>query len=153
MIIKEHSFADIATPTGAMRLHVLEPAAPGRYPGLLLYSEIYQITAPVRRMAAYLAGHGFVVAAPEVYHEFEAAGTVLAYDKAGTDRGNDLKFTKETAAHDSDASRARFPRRPSELHRPARRDRHLPWRPSRLARRVAARRAGDRVFLCHRHPQ
>src|SRR6201996_9198205 len=103
MIIKEHRFADVPTPTGTMRLHIVEPAAPGRYPGLLLYSEIYQITAPVRRMAAYLAGHGFVVAAPEVYHEFETAGTVLGYDKPGTDRGNDLKFTKETAKHDSDA--------------------------------------------------
>jgi carboxymethylenebutenolidase len=28
---------------------------------------------------------------------------VLAYDVAGTDRGNDLKFTKETAVFDSDA--------------------------------------------------
>ena len=28
---------------------------------------------------------------------------MLAYDVAGTDRGNDLKFTKETAAFDSDA--------------------------------------------------
>jgi hypothetical protein len=28
---------------------------------------------------------------------------VLVYDVAGTDRGNDLKFTKETSAFDSDA--------------------------------------------------
>ena len=46
MIIKEHGTADIATPTGPMRLHVFQPAAPGRYPGLVLYSEIFQITAP-----------------------------------------------------------------------------------------------------------
>ena len=56
MIIREHATADIATPTGTMRLHVFQPAAPGRYPGLVLYSEIYQITGPVRRMAAFLAG-------------------------------------------------------------------------------------------------
>ncbi len=106
MIIREHAVTDIATPTGPMRLHVFQPAAPGRYPGLLAYSEIYQITAPVRRMAAFLAGNGFVVAAPEIYHEFEAAGGVLAYDKRGTDRGNDLKFAKEVAAFDSDARAA-----------------------------------------------
>jgi carboxymethylenebutenolidase len=52
MIIREHGTADIATPTGPMRLHVFQPAAPGRYPGLVLYSEIYQITGPVSRMAA-----------------------------------------------------------------------------------------------------
>jgi carboxymethylenebutenolidase len=106
MIIREHGTADIATPTGPMRLHVFQPAAPGRYPGLVLYSEIYQITGPVRRMAAFLAGHGFVVVAPEVYHEFETPGTVLAYDKPGTDRGNELKFTKEVAAFDSDTRAA-----------------------------------------------
>jgi carboxymethylenebutenolidase len=106
MIIREHGTADIATPTGAMRLHVFQPAAAGRYPGLVLYSEIYQITAPVRRMAAFLAGHGFLVVAPEVYHEFETPGTVLAYDKPGTDRGNDLKFAKEVAAFDGDARAA-----------------------------------------------
>ena len=103
MIIKEHSFADIATPTGAMRCHLFEPAAPGRYPGIVLYSEIYQITEPVRRMAAFLAGQGFVVSAPEVYHEYEAPGTVLGYDQAGADRGNFLKFEKPLAAFDGDA--------------------------------------------------
>jgi carboxymethylenebutenolidase len=106
MIIKEHAFADIATPTGAMRVHLFEPAAPGRYPGVVLYSEIYQITGPVRRMAAFLAGQGFLVAAPEVYHEFESAGTVLGYDAAGTDRGNELKFAKDVSAFDSDARAA-----------------------------------------------
>jgi carboxymethylenebutenolidase len=105
MIITKE-FADIPTPTGPMRLHLLRPAAAGRYPAIVLYSEIYQITGPVRRMAAFLAGQGYVVAAPEVYHEFEPAGTVLAYDAAGTDRGNALKFTKETSAFDSDARAA-----------------------------------------------
>ncbi len=106
MIIREHATADIATPTGPMRLHVFQPAAAGRYPGIVLYSEIYQITGPVRRMAAFLAGHGLIVVAPEVYHEFETAGTVLGYDKVGTDRGNDLKFAKEVSAYDSDARAA-----------------------------------------------
>jgi len=106
MIIKEHAFADIATPTGAMRCHLFEPQAPGRYPGIVLYSEIYQITGPVRRMAAFMAGQGFVVAAPEVYHEYEPPGTVLLYDKPGTDRGNDLKFAKPVSAYDSDARAA-----------------------------------------------
>ena len=50
-----------------------------------------------------LAGNGFVVAVPEVYHELEPLGTVLAYDQEGTDRGNDHKYTKTVAAYDSDA--------------------------------------------------
>jgi carboxymethylenebutenolidase len=42
-------------------------------------------------------------AVPEVYHEFEPAGTVLAYDAAGTSRGNALKVAKDLAAYDGDA--------------------------------------------------
>jgi carboxymethylenebutenolidase len=106
MVIREHAFEDIATPTGAMRVHLFAPAAAGRYPGIVLYSEIYQITEPVRRMAAFLAGQGFVVSAPEVYHEYEPPGTVLLYDAPGTDRGNALKFEKTVAAYDSDARAA-----------------------------------------------
>jgi carboxymethylenebutenolidase len=106
MRLEADSFADISTPTGAMRVHVLRPQAPGRFPAILLYSEIYQVTAPIRRMAALLAGHGLLIGIPEVYHEYEAPGTVLAYDKAGTDRGNALKFTKPVPSHDTDCRAA-----------------------------------------------
>lgn len=103
MTIREPESVDLSTPTGPMRTHVYRPTAPGRYPGLLLFSEIFQVTAPIRRTAALLAGHGFVVAVPEIYHEFEPAGAVFAYDQAGADRGNMLKTMKELAAYDADA--------------------------------------------------
>ena len=47
MIIKDGEYADIPTPTGPMRLHLFRPATAGSYPGILLYSEIYQITSPI----------------------------------------------------------------------------------------------------------
>jgi carboxymethylenebutenolidase len=103
MTIKDNEYIDLTTPTGPMRTHLFRPTAPGRYPGILLYSEIFQVTGPIRRTAALLAGHGFIVAAPEIYHEFETAGTVLSYDQAGADRGNALKTTKDLAAYDTDA--------------------------------------------------
>ena len=103
MIIKDNESVDIPTPTGPMRTCIFRPVAEGRYPGVVLYSEIFQITGPIRRTAAMLAGHGFVVAVPEIYHEFEPAGTVLPYDQAGADRGNVLKTTKELASYDADA--------------------------------------------------
>lgn len=106
MLIKDNETVDIPTPTGPMRLHLFRPAAAGRYPAILWFSEIFQLTGPIRRIAALLAGHGFVVAAPEIYHEFEPPGAVLAYDTAGTDRGNQLKTTKEVSAYDSDARAA-----------------------------------------------
>jgi carboxymethylenebutenolidase len=61
------------------------------------------VTGPIRRLAARMAGEGFEVLVPEVYHEYEAPGTVLGYDQAGADRGNFLKFDKPLAAFDSDA--------------------------------------------------
>ena len=103
MTIQEDQPVDLPTPSGPMRTYLFRPQAPGKYPGLLLYSEIFQVTAPIRRTAALLAGHGFVVAVPEIYHEFEPAGTVLAYDQAGADRGNALKTTKELDGYDADA--------------------------------------------------
>jgi carboxymethylenebutenolidase len=86
-----------------MRTFVFRPAAPGKYPGILLFSEIFQVTGPIRRTAALLAGNGFIVAIPEIYHEYEPAGTALAYDSAGADRGNALKTTKPIEAYDADA--------------------------------------------------
>lgn len=107
MILRSDETTDVDVPgSGAMRIHWFRPAVEGTFPGIVLYSEIYQVTAPIRRLAAMLAGNGFVVAVPEVYHEYEPAGTVLAYDPAGTDRGNALKVTKPVAAFDADAAAA-----------------------------------------------
>ena len=102
MTITDHAFVDLDTPSGPMRTFVFRPTAPGRYPGILLFSEIFQVTGPIRRTAALLAGHGFVVAAPEIYHEYEPAGAALAYDSAGADRGNALKTTKPLDAYDAE---------------------------------------------------
>lgn len=103
MIIKSDTFQDVPTPTGPMRTYLFQPVAAGTYPALILYSEIFQLTGPIRRTAAFLAGHGYIVAVPEVYHELEAPGTVLAYDQAGADKGNFDKYEKPLAAFDSDA--------------------------------------------------
>ena len=103
MIIKDDLVAEIATPTGPMRTYLFRPAAEGKFPGVVLYSEIFQATAPIRRTAAFIAGHGYIVAVPEVYHELEPSGTVLAYDQAGADKGNADKYNKELSSYDSDA--------------------------------------------------
>src|SRR5690606_41135262 len=58
--------------------------------------------APIARSAAIMAGHGFVVLVPEVFHELNPVGTVLAYDDTGKDKGNSDKFTKPLSAHDTD---------------------------------------------------
>ncbi len=102
MIVAEPSFETLQTPYGPMRTHILRPVAAGKYPAVMFYSEIFQITGPIRRTGAMLAGHGYIVAMPEVYHEFEEPGTILQYDQAGSDRGNKWKYEKELQSYDAD---------------------------------------------------
>jgi carboxymethylenebutenolidase len=103
MTIKDDESVDLPTSLGPMRTYVFHPSADGRYPGLVLFSEIFQVTGPIRRAAAILAGHGFIVAVPEIFHELEPPGTVLPYDQAGAERGNAHKITKELSSYDDDA--------------------------------------------------
>ncbi|MGC4094886.1 MAG: dienelactone hydrolase family protein [Polyangiaceae bacterium] len=105
MILQESS-VDLETPSGTMRSYVYRPVADGRYPGVVLFSEIFQRTGPIGRMAALLAGHGYVVIVPEIFHDLEPAGSVLAYDTAGAERGNFCKVNKPVAAYDADARAA-----------------------------------------------
>jgi carboxymethylenebutenolidase len=44
------------------------------------------------------------VAVPEIFHEFEPLGKVLAYDTEGTDRGNWCKVNKHLDAYDADTA-------------------------------------------------
>ena len=103
MIIIDNEFVDLATPSGDMRTHIFRPADQGKYPGIILFSEIYQVTGPIRRTAAILAGFGYVVVVPEVYHEFEPLGKVLCYNPNDTAIGNAHKIAKPVQAYDDDA--------------------------------------------------
>jgi len=85
-----------------MRTVIVAPNLKGRYPGILLYSEIFQLTAPIRRSMERLAGHGFVVAGPAVYHRIEAPGLVIPYDDAGRMRGQDDAARTSVAEFDAD---------------------------------------------------
>jgi carboxymethylenebutenolidase len=103
------SSVTLDTATGPMLTYVHRPAVDagkGTRSGIVLFSEIFQQTPPIARVAAMLAGHGFVVAVPEIFHELEPAGTVLPYDQVGTDAGNRHKTEKPIAAFDADATRA-----------------------------------------------
>ena len=86
MVIR-HEYVEVPVEGRAMRAYVASPRADGRYPGLLFHSDIFQLTDSTLRWCARLAGYGFVVMAPEIYHRIEPAGTVLEFDDAGKERG------------------------------------------------------------------
>ncbi len=102
MTLRDEVVVELQTPTGPMRCYIFQPAAEDKYPGVLFFSEIFQVTGPIRRTAAMIAGQGYLVAVPEVYHELEPAGTVLPYDQAGADKGNAHKYAKDLSAYDAD---------------------------------------------------
>lgn len=101
MIVQSH-LTDLPTPTGTMRTYIHRPMAEGRFPAILFYSEIFQQTGPIERAARLMAGHGYAVLVPEVFHELNPIGTVLAYDDAGREKGNADKAAKPAESYDSD---------------------------------------------------
>lgn len=103
MRLKPVEYRDIMTPSGVMRTHWFAPVGVVARPAVMLYSEIYQMTGPIARTAAWIAGQGYIVAVPEVYHEYAEPGEAFAYDTAGTERGNRLKITKPLSQYDSDS--------------------------------------------------
>jgi len=102
MILTE-DYVDLETPTGPMRTHRLRPAVAGSYPGVVLFSEIFQVTGPILRAARLLASQGYIVVIPEIYHEFEAPGVAFPYTPEGTEKGNRYKVEKDLEAYDHDA--------------------------------------------------
>lgn len=90
-------------PTSVLRCLLVAPAAPGRYPGIVCYSDIFQLTGPMRRACVRLAGHGFVVLAPEIYGRIEAPGTVIPFDDDGRTRGLDDAARTPVAHFDADS--------------------------------------------------
>ena len=157
----------------AMRTFVAAPASTGTYPGVVFYTDIFQLTESSLRWAVRLAGYGFVVAVPEIYHRIEPAGTVLGFDDEGKARGQaDAEATPTGGLRRGRLRRARLARRALQQRRrrgplhgrahrlPGRvrrtRARHgvlVPDRPARRqARRGQDRLAGARRRHRRRHP-
>ncbi|ORX41066.1 putative carboxymethylenebutenolidase [Kockovaella imperatae] len=110
MLIKT-SHRDVPTAAngskGTMRIYVIEPNVPeypeAKFPGVVVFSEIYQVTGPVERFASNIASEGWIVALPSSFHEFEGP-EAIPYDTEGTDRGNKYKVEKTVEAYDEDAT-------------------------------------------------
>jgi len=113
MIVKT-SYKDVPTSangrSGSIRIYLIEPNVPdypeAKFPGCVVFSEIYQVTGPVERLATVffdrsrlttrfasnIASEGYIVALPSSFHEFEGP-EAIPYDTDGTDRGNKYKVS------------------------------------------------------------
>ena len=85
-----------------MRVYVAEPLLAGQYPGIIFYSDIYQLGRPITLLADRLAGYGYVVAAGEIFHRLEPIGTTIEPGDLGRLRGNDAARRTEIREYDAD---------------------------------------------------
>lgn len=92
----------IPSPAGDIRAMVIRPLGDVAWPGLLLYTDIFQITESTLRSARRLAAYGFVVCVPEIYPHGELAGVALEFDDAGKAAGMAGAAATSIASFDAD---------------------------------------------------
>ena len=66
---------------------VISPVGGGPWPGVLLYTDIFQRTESTLRTARRLASAGFIVFVPDIYPRGELAGVALEFDDPGKQSG------------------------------------------------------------------
>ncbi|HEY6749076.1 MAG TPA: dienelactone hydrolase family protein [Mycobacteriales bacterium] len=93
----------VPSPDGGIRTTLISPAGDGTgRPGVVLYTDIFQLTESTLRTARRLASFGFVVCVPEIYPRGDLAGVALEFDDAGKAAGLAGAAATTTAQFDSD---------------------------------------------------
>jgi carboxymethylenebutenolidase len=105
-VVVSREYIDIPVGECAMRTFVAAPRAAGSHPGVVFYTDIFQLTESSLRWAVRLAGYGFLVAVPEIYHRIEPSGTVLEFDDEGKRRGQADAEATSVADFDEDVRAA-----------------------------------------------
>jgi carboxymethylenebutenolidase len=92
----------VPAPDGEIRTVVISPVGSARRHGVLLYTDIFQLTESTLRTARRLAAAGFAVFVPEIYPHGELAGVALEFDDAGKQAGLAGAARTTTAQFDAD---------------------------------------------------
>ncbi|MFF5080794.1 dienelactone hydrolase family protein [Actinoplanes sp. NPDC000266] len=92
----------VAAPDCEIRSKVIRPVGEEPLPGVVLYTDIFQLTESTLRTARRLASAGFVVCVPEIYPRGDVAGVALEFDDAGKQAGLTAAAETTTAQFDSD---------------------------------------------------
>jgi carboxymethylenebutenolidase len=100
-MVVTREYVEVPVGERSMRAFLAAPRAEEPHPGVVFYSDIFQLTESTLRWCVRLAGYGFAVLAPEIYHRIEPAGTVLGFDDAGKARGQ--RDAEQTPVADFDA--------------------------------------------------
>src|SRR3954463_5135966 len=105
-MVVSRDYMEIPVGERRMRAVVAGPKSARPHPAVVFYTDIFQLTEPSLRWAVRLAGYGFLVAVPEIYHRIETAGTVLEFDDEGKRRGQADADATTVADFDEDVRAA-----------------------------------------------
>ena len=93
----------VPSPDGGIRSVLISPVGDrATWPGVVLYTDIFQLTESTLRTARRLASSGFLVCVPEIYPHGDLAGVVLEFDDAGKAAGQAGAAATTTAQFDAD---------------------------------------------------
>ena len=97
----------VKVPVGALSMpaYLARPTAPGTYPAVLVFQEIFGVNHHIRAVADRVAAEGYVALAPEIFHR-TAPGLELKYDADGLGRGIALMHPVTASEAMADASGA-----------------------------------------------
>src|SRR3954454_23954142 len=105
-MVVSRAYADVPVGHRAMRTSVAAPRTAGPHPGIVFYSDIFQLTESTLRWCVRLAGYGVLPAPPETYPRLEPHGTVLGFDDEGKRRGQSDAEQTPVADFDADIAAA-----------------------------------------------
>jgi carboxymethylenebutenolidase len=80
---------EIPVGSGKMAAYLSRPDEPGKFPGVLVFQEIFGVNSHIRSVADRVAAEGYVALAPEPFHR-TAPGIELGYDGDGLAKGIEL---------------------------------------------------------------
>ena len=72
MAIREEEL-DLPVDEGEMAVFLYEPEDAGPLPSIIMVHDAVGLTVEAREQAKWLAGHGYTVAAPDVFHRAPGA--------------------------------------------------------------------------------
>lgn len=79
----------ITVGAASMPAYLSRPDDGGKYPGVLVFQEIFGVNPHIRSIADRVAAEGYVALAPEAFYR-DAPGIELGYDSQGLTRGIEL---------------------------------------------------------------
>jgi len=97
----------VKVPVGSLSMpaYIARPTAPGAYPAVVVFQEIFGVNHHVRSVTDRVAAEGYVALAPEIFHR-TAPGLELKYDEAGIAEGFGHMNTLTASQAIADASAA-----------------------------------------------